>query len=175
MWISAKSNVIQILLYKCPTLINFRSKTWTTLELVEHYIFWIFIHHTSLLGIWFSWTLSVLTLVCVKATRERKREQKIPKFHERHIWRVPNKSLMWCTCGAKGTISNVLSLRVVSECVLSRRMDGRAGRGGGCQWGHCHLNRMVALQTESFESWSVNILMEFTWIVCIVIKLYYSS
>ena len=40
------------------------------LEFVGINIFGIGIHHTSLLGIWFAWTLSVLTLIFVKATRD---------------------------------------------------------------------------------------------------------
>ena len=40
------------------------------LEFAKFHIFGIGIHHTSLLVIWFSWTLSVLTLILVKATRD---------------------------------------------------------------------------------------------------------
>ena len=39
------------------------------LEFAKFYIFGIGIHHTSLLGIWFAWTLSVLALIFVKAMR----------------------------------------------------------------------------------------------------------
>ena len=40
------------------------------LEFAKFYIFGIGIHHTSLLGIWFAWSLSVLALIFVIAMRD---------------------------------------------------------------------------------------------------------
>ena len=66
---SANSNASLILLYNCPNFRYFSTKIFDALEFAKINIFGIGIHHTSLLGIWFAWTLSVLTLIFVKATR----------------------------------------------------------------------------------------------------------
>ena len=66
---SANSNASLILLYNFPTFGDFSTKICDALELAKNHIFGIGIHHTSLL-IRFPWTLSVLTLILVKATRE---------------------------------------------------------------------------------------------------------
>jgi len=66
---SANSNASLILLYNCPNFRYFSTKNFDALEFAKINIFGIGIHHTSLLGIWFAWTLSVLTQICVKATR----------------------------------------------------------------------------------------------------------
>ena len=67
---SANSNASLILLYNCPNFRYFSTNNFDALEFAKINIFGISIHHTSLLGIWFAWTLSVLTLIFVKATRE---------------------------------------------------------------------------------------------------------
>ena len=67
---SANSNASLILLYNCPNFRCFNTKIYDALELAKIQIFVIGIYHTSLLGIWFAWTISVLTLIFVKATRE---------------------------------------------------------------------------------------------------------
>ena len=66
---SANSNASLILLYNCPNFRYFSTKIFDALEFAKINIFGIGIHHTSLLGIWFAWTLLVLTLIFVKATR----------------------------------------------------------------------------------------------------------
>ena len=65
---SANSNASLILLY-CLNFRYFSTKNFDALEFAKNNIFGIGIHHTSLLGIWFAWTLSVLTLIFLKATR----------------------------------------------------------------------------------------------------------
>ena len=67
---SPHSNASLILLYNCPNFRYFSSKIFDAFEFAKINIFGIGIHHTSLLGIWFAWTLSVLTLIVVKATRD---------------------------------------------------------------------------------------------------------
>ena len=67
---SPHSNASLILLYNCPNFRYFSTKKFYALEFAKINIFGIGIHHTSLLGILFAWTLSVLTLIFVKATRE---------------------------------------------------------------------------------------------------------
>ena len=69
---SANSNASLILLYNCPNFRCFVTKIFDALEFAKINIFGIGIHHASLLGIWFAWTLSVLTLIFVKATREER-------------------------------------------------------------------------------------------------------
>ena len=68
---SANSNASLILLYNCPTFRDFSTKIFDALEFAKIHIFGIGIHHTSRRGIWFAWTLSVVTLIFVKTTREQ--------------------------------------------------------------------------------------------------------
>ena len=81
---SANSNASLILLYNCPTFMDFSTKIFDALEFAKIHIFWIGIHYTSLIGIWFAWTLSLLTLIFVKATREkearRRKHSKLGKY-----------------------------------------------------------------------------------------------
>ena len=48
---------------------HFSTKSQTTSDFVENHIFGIYMHHTSLIGICFSWTLLDLTLNLVKRCR----------------------------------------------------------------------------------------------------------
>ena len=60
---------LNVTLYcNCPTLRDFSSNICPLVEFAKILIFGIGIHPTSLLGIWFAWTLSVPTLILDKAT-----------------------------------------------------------------------------------------------------------
>ena len=53
MYILSKSNDVQILLYKYPTLNCFSTNIWTVLDFALIHIFVIYWYHTFMICIWF--------------------------------------------------------------------------------------------------------------------------
>ena len=84
---------------------HYSTKVKNTLDFVENHIFGIYTHHTSLLGTWFSWTLSKPQVLSSNLTLNLVKRCHAP---QKHIYAETDKREMEKTNNLKQNLRSTL-------------------------------------------------------------------